>query len=416
MQLFKTKKEKLVHNQQKGGVTVSEQVLKDQGLSSDFVLGAIQDGVVMVGKDNIIQLFNPAAAQITGWPANEAVGLDFRSVLKMVNEKGQSFQDADHPFAKALATKSVIKENDRWLVAKNGKNLPISLIVSPILEADSTPTDNVVGVFRDMTQERAEEAQRSDFISTASHEMRTPVAAIEGYLSLVLNPKIAQIDGNARKLLEKASASTKHLGVLFQDLLTSSRVEDGRLQSFPEVVEVGELAQQVADAERFHAQEKNLAVRYVVSSEQQSSGTKAVRPLYYVYADPHRLQEVLQNIINNAIKYTQEGGVTIKLTGDDSVVQLQIQDSGAGIPPEDIPHLFQKFYRVDSSMTRTIGGTGLGLYISRKIVELYNGRLWVESQLGHGSTFFINLPRLTSTQALEVQKKQASSISPLDSR
>jgi two-component system, OmpR family, sensor histidine kinase VicK len=93
-----------------------------------------------------------------------------------------------------------------------------------------------------------------------------------------------------------------------------------------------------------------------------------------------------------------------------------VQDTGPGIPPEDIPHLFQKFYRVDNSMTRTIGGTGLGLFICRKIVELYNGRIWAESQLGKGTIFFVNLPRLTTAQALDMQKKQVSSASPLDSR
>jgi signal transduction histidine kinase len=98
------------------------------------------------------------------------------------------------------------------------------------------------------------------------------------------------------------------------------------------------------------------------------------------------------------------------------VVQVQIKDSGIGIAEEDIPHLFQKFYRVDNSMTRTVGGTGLGLFICKKIIELYNGRIWVDSHFGEGSTFFINLPRLTTEQALHMQQKEASSLSPLDNR
>jgi two-component system, OmpR family, sensor histidine kinase VicK len=102
------------------------------------------------------------------------------------------------------------------------------------------------------------------------------------------------------------------------------------------------------------------------------------------------------------------------LTGDTNTAQIQIQDSGVGIPPEDIPHLFQKFYRVDNSSTRTVGGTGLGLFICKKIVELYNGRIWLESEFNKGSTFFINLPRLNTQQALELQQKQAATISPMD--
>ncbi|HLA49120.1 MAG TPA: ATP-binding protein, partial [Candidatus Saccharimonadales bacterium] len=144
------------------------------------------------------------------------------------------------------------------------------------------------------------------------------------------------------------------------------------------------------------------------------TGGKVIRPLFYAFVDPNRLREVLQNLIDNAIKYTPQGTITISLTGDNSTVQLQVSDTGGGIPEEDIPHLFQKFYRVDSSMTRSIGGTGLGLYISRKLIEMYNGHIWVESQLGKGSTFFINLPRLSVEQALSMQKNQANVVSPLE--
>jgi len=246
--------------------------------------------------------------------------------------------------------------------------------------------------------------------------MRTPLTAIDGYIALALNKKIAKVDDNARKYLEKAAAATKQLSVLFQDLLTSSKAEDGRLASYPVVIELGEVLEQVADAQRFHAQEKNLQLRYEVSSDNQAAGGKVLRPRFYVFVDPHRLREVLQNLIDNAIKYTTEGIITIRLTGDANIVQTQVQDTGPGIPAEDLPHLFQKFYRVDNSLTRSVGGTGLGLFICRKIVELYNGRIWVESQLGHGTTFFINLPRLNTEQALDMQQKQASTISPLDER
>jgi PAS domain S-box-containing protein len=398
-------------DKQQSGLAISK-----GGLSSDFILGAIEDGVVTVGRDNIVHVFNPAASKITGWKAEEAMGLDFHNVLPLVNDKGEPCPPNQHAFAKALATNATVKESSAWMATRSGKRIPISLIVSPVMEEGGQAASSVVGVFRDITEEKAEEARRSDFISTASHEMRTPIAAIEGYLALALNPKLARIDDNARKLLEKAASSTKHLGVLFQDLLTSSRAEDGRLQSYPTVVEIGELVQQVAEAEKFRAKEKNLNLRLVMSSDQAAAGGKVVRPLYYAYVDPHRMQEVLQNVMNNAIKYTPEGQVTVKLTGDPAVIQVQVQDTGPGIPAEDIPHLFQKFYRVDSSMTRTIGGTGLGLFICRKIIELYNGRLWVESKLGEGSTFFINLPRLSATQALDMQAKQASSASPLDNR
>lgn len=400
----------------RGGLAVSEEVFKNEKMSSDFILGSIEDGVAMVGRDNIIHLFNPAASKITGWPPEEAIGLDYRNVLALVNERGEVYEPNAHPIAQALAQQKAIRDSKSWLVTKGKKSLPISLIVSTLPGQDGQPGESVVGVFRDISREKAEEAQRVEFISTASHEMRTPLAAIEGYLALALNEKISKLDDNARKYINKAESATTHLSELFQDLLTSSKAEDGRLSSYPTVVELGEITEQVVEAGRFKAKEKNLLLNYVVSSDQDVSQGKVLRPFYYTFVDPNRIREVVQNLIDNAVKYTMQGSITVRLTGNTSVVQIQIQDSGQGIPPEDIPHLFQKFYRVDSSLTRTVGGTGLGLFISKKIVELYNGRVWVESQLGKGSTFFISLPRLTAEQALQAQKQQASLVSPLEVR
>jgi signal transduction histidine kinase len=195
-------------------------------------------------------------------------------------------------------------------------------------------------------------------------------------------------------------------------LLTSSRAEDGRLASYPTVVELGEIIAQTADAAKFNAQKKGLEIKFIVSSNNEIRGGKVVRPLFFAFVDPNRLREVIQNLIDNGIKYTQQGSITLALTGDQSVIQIQVRDTGAGVPEEDIPHLFQKFYRVDSSLTRTVGGTGLGLYLSRKIVEMYQGRIWIESQLGKGSTVFINLPRLTAERALELQQSQANTVQP----
>ncbi len=385
-----------------------------EDIETDFILDTIEDGVVMITADGIVHLFNPAAGKISGWPPAEAIKLDYKAILPLVDDKGQPIPDTFNPFTKALASSETVRDSNVTLAAKDNRKIPISVIVTPVKDANGQPKGSVVGVFRDMAKEKIEEAQRSDFISTASHEMRTPLAAIEGYLALSLNPKTAQIDKNARNYLEKASNSTKHLGELFRDLLTSSKAEDGRLMSYPAVVEIGEILEQVAEAAKFPAKNKGLELSYSVSSDHSNSGGKVVRPLYYSYADPNRIREVFQNIVDNAIKYTNEGQVMVRLTGDDSITQIQIQDSGAGIPAEDIPHLFQKFYRVDNSSTRTVGGTGLGLFICRKITELYNGRIWVESEYGKGSTFFINLPRLNAQQALAIQQKQATTISPVE--
>jgi two-component system, OmpR family, sensor histidine kinase VicK len=394
------------------GLTATSKFLKQQHLSSDFILGAIDDGVFVVDRDSIIQVFNRAAGHITGWADEDAMGRNFSEVLQLVDVQGNALPPQQNPIIQSLVESKPIRNSDCLIKSKNGKTIAISIIVSPLADSHGKLGDSAVAVFRDITAEKAQEQQRSDFISTASHEMRTPIAAIEGYLSLALNEKTAKIDDNARNYLKKAQDATKHLGQLFADLLTSSKADDGRLSSNPVVVELGEIIAQVTEAEQFHAQEKRLQLKLQVSSNNEVNGGKVVRPLYYTFVDPIRMTEVFQNVIDNAIKYTNDGVITVKLTGDSSVIQIQISDSGIGIPSEDIPHLFQKFYRVDNSATRTVGGTGLGLYICKRIVELYQGRIWVESNLGKGSTFFINLPRLTAEQALEKQKTQSSVVAP----
>lgn len=387
--------------------------LSSEKQKADIIINSIDDGVLLVGPDNVIQVFNPGAGRITGWEPRECVGLDYRSILKLVDDKNQSIADLAHPIDKVLKNGQPVRDNTTLLLRKDGKAIPIDTSVSPLLQ-DATHVVGAIAILRDVSEQRKQEKQRADFISTASHEMRTPVAAIEGYLALALNEKVTKIDAKGREYLEKAHASTKHLGQLFQDLLTSAKAEDGRLTNHPVVVELGEFVEKLVDDLKFSAEKKGLLLELLMGGLQRSDlnsvdvSKKVVKPLLYVYADPDRMREVFTNLFDNAVKYTESGRISIGITGDNEVVQFRISDTGGGIPKEDIAHLFQKFYRVDNSATRTIGGTGLGLYICRKIVELYGGRIWVESELDKGSTFYINLPRLTSQQAAELQAKESA--------
>jgi len=403
-----------------GGKTVSAKTLalslRDERLRSNIILNAIEDGVVLIDEQGVIQLFNPGAATISGWPQQEATSLDWKLVFKFVDKKGQALDDAHIPMIKAINSSSVVHDNAANLVTRAGKTIAVNFSVTPLMDEDKHVT-GAVGIFRDVSQERQEENQRAEFISTASHEMRTPVAAIEGYLSLALNEKVANIDSKARDYLEKAHASTQHLGQLFQDLLTSAKAEDGRLTNHPQVVEMGAFLEQLTEDLRFSAEKKGLSMEFNFGAASQSIDTtnRVIRPLYFVHVDPDRMREVITNVFDNAVKYTDEGRVAIGLTGNDKVVQFYVRDTGPGISAEDLPHLFQKFYRVDNSATRTIGGTGLGLFICRKIVELYEGRIWAESEVGNGTTFFVNLPRLTSAQAeqLQAQDKDETKLAPI---
>lgn len=386
--------------------------LNNTRTQSNIILNAIEDGVVLLDQTGVISMFNPGAAKITGWTPEEAVGLDWNLVFKFKDEKTQEpDEQTGESLMEAFGKGESIRNTTANLVTKSQKILTINISGSPLIDPVMGLTGGVC-VFRDITKERAEEMQRAEFISTASHEMRTPVAAIEGYIALALNDKVSTIDTRARDYLEKAHMSTQHLGKLFQDLLTSAKAEDGRLSSHPTVIEVGAYLQQISEDLKFSAQKKGLFVEFTVGAgdliNASNDNSKVIRPLYYILADPDRMREVITNLFDNAVKYTETGKISIGLTGNKDVTQIYIRDTGPGIPSEDQPHLFQKFYRVDNSSTRTTGGTGLGLFICRKIVELYQGRIWVESALGSGSTFFINLPRISPEMAKQYTQAEAS--------
>ncbi|HEU4913970.1 MAG TPA: ATP-binding protein [Candidatus Saccharimonadales bacterium] len=396
-------------------VTQLSGMLRGSQHQSEILVQSIADGIVMFNTEGKITLMNPAAATMTGWTLNDANGVDAQLVVNLQKEDGSDVSPEENPFTVALKQRE--QSNQAYLLAdRDGKKITISLVISPVILPGDDTFMGAVAVMRDISEERAAEKQRAEFISTASHEMRTPVAAIEGYLALALNDKVSTIDSRARSYLEKAHSSTQHLGKLFQDLLTSSKAEDGRLTSHPTVVEMGTFMQQLTDDLKFAAEKKGLLAEFIIGGADQTidatakdaSSQHLVKPLYYAHVDSDRIREVVTNLFDNATKYTDSGKISIGLTGNTDVVQIYVRDTGAGIPKDDVPHLFQKFYRVDNSATRTIGGTGLGLFICRKIVEMYHGRIWVESEVGKGSTFFINLPRLSTQRATELQEAEAN--------
>jgi PAS domain S-box-containing protein len=383
-------------NQQGGGKLSAS--LRDEKMKSSILLNSIDDAIILIDSGNQIQSFNPAAESLTGWRGDEASGIDYRSVIKLLDDKGQTYPEMQHPFFRVFQEKKTVRDNTATLTRKDNQNISVDISISPLIDSEGY-VNGAVGVIRNVDEQRKQEKQRADFISTASHEMRTPVAAIEGYLALALNEKVSKIDDKARSYLEKAHASTNHLGKLFQDLLTSAKAEDGRLTSHPVPVNINEFITQLVEDLKFSAEKKGLALE-MQSNSGSKEAQKNIAPVYFAKVDPDRLQEVITNLFDNAVKYTEQGKITIGITGNTEVVQFSIKDTGNGIPKADIPHMFQKFYRVDNSSTRTIGGTGLGLFICRKIVELYGGKIWVESEEKVGSTFYINLPRLDTKTAM----------------
>ena len=380
---------------------------------SDVVINAIDDGVLAISKDGNIELINPSAQQIIGWDQGDALGLNWKSVLKLVTSDGKDVEDLENPISQSLSKNQPTHNDKLFLLTSSEKRILVSIVSSPV----GTDGEGIIVVFRDITKEKAEEREQAEFISTASHEMRTPVASIEGYLGLALNPATAHIDEKARDFITKAHESAQHLGRLFQDLLDISKVEDGRMKNNPKIINVNEFLKDIFDGLATKASEKQLNYIFMPDIVGESK-EKSLQPIFYANIDPDHFREVVSNLIENAIKYTPSGEVVVNVTGDDKQISVSVKDSGIGIPAEDIPHLFQKFYRVDNSDTREIGGTGLGLYLSRRLAEAMSGNLRVESKYKEGSTFYLEIPRMNSSEAkqrLESTETESSKDSMPDS-
>jgi len=290
--------------------------LSHEASKSETVISAINDGVISIDKQGVIQLINPAAQQMLGWGQKDAMGLSYKSVVKLNDRADKPVQPNNDPVEKVLTTNQEVHSEDFSVQTEAGKKVLLSLIVSPI----GRPSTGAIMVLRDMTKEKSEEREQAEFISTASHEMRTPVASIEGYLGLALNPATAQIDDKARDYIQKAQDAAKHLGRLFQDLLDVSKAEDGRLSNKPGVVDMVEFVGDVAEGLRPKAIEKGLRFMYKPRPDGQAENSRVVAPVYYTHVDPDHLREVVANLIENAIKYTPEGDVIIDVGGDESHV------------------------------------------------------------------------------------------------
>lgn len=224
---------------------------------------------------------------------------------------------------------------------------------------------------------------KDEFISMASHELRTPLSSIKGYVSLVLEGTFGKIvNPEMEKSLVRVMASTKRLEELVEDLLNVSRIEQGRLDVDLSDVKVEPIIEEINGQLNISADEKNLALTY----------QKPEKELPLIECDPERLKQVLVNLVGNSIKYTEKGSVTVSTEiNKDNKLEIKVKDTGIGMSAEEQNRLFEKFYRIKNENTEKIIGTGLGLWITKQIVELMNGKIFVESMKGAGTQFTVVL-------------------------
>ena len=368
-----------------------------QSALAEIALKNIHDGVVMTDKNGTIEFINPSASVMTGYGSPEkALGLDYGLVIKLESKEGRELSDVENPLIQAMDSGQPLESfQGSLIVGQSDKRIPIAVSMIPVEGFNQ----NRIITFRDITKELEEEGEQTEFISTASHEMRTPVATIDGYLSLCLNPQTATIDERARGYLEASQSASKHLGKLFQDLLDATKLDDARIKPRFEPTEMIGLVEGISNGYLERAKEQKINFRFGSGQPLAFNESRRIDQVVYGFVDPNFMREILDNLIDNALKYTPAGGsIYVNVRGDGDRVLINVTDTGIGISYDDLAHIFQKFYRADNSDTRTIGGTGLGLYLVKQRAEAMGGRVWAESAFGEGSTFYVSLPRITSDE------------------
>jgi CheY-like chemotaxis protein len=236
-------------------------------------------------------------------------------------------------------------------------------------------------VFRDYTREAEIDRMKSDFVSIVSHELRTPLTSIKGYLDLLLIGASGQINKQQASFLEIAKGNAERLHSMVSDLLDISRIESGKVELDVQVVEVPQVVQQAVALVQPEFDERNLDLAVDIPPD-----------LPEIFGDPGRISQILLNLLSNAYKYTPEGGATVRVRVDGEVLRIDIIDTGLGISKADQDKLFTRFFRAEDTNVRQQTGTGLGLNITQSLVEMHGGEIYVESELGEGSTFGFTLP------------------------
>jgi PAS domain S-box-containing protein len=330
------------------------------------VLETVGDGVFLVDGEGVIRLWNQAAEALTGLRRSDVVGRPAGEVLPGWDDLAGRVPVAGAPGPASAETLPLdLGGRERWLS------------ISGVGFDEGT-----VYAFRDISEERALERMRQDLVATVSHELRTPLAAIYGS-ALTLNREDLPLERELHhRLLDVIVEESSRLADIVNDLLLASQLDAGRLEVHIEHCDAHALAASVVEAARTH-----LPDGVTVELE---SGTNDLPP---VAADEGQLRQVLGNLIDNAVKYSPDGGdVRIRLERTGDHVRFRVADQGLGIPPAEHGRIFEKFYRLDPHMARGIGGTGLGLYISRELVRRVNGRIWVEPNDVAGSVFYVEVP------------------------
>ncbi|HSX33343.1 MAG TPA: ATP-binding protein [Candidatus Saccharimonadales bacterium] len=367
-------------------------VANDQ--KSSAILASIGDAVFAVDNQERITLFNPAAEHISGYSQDEALGKPYKDILRFVLEKDHSVSTR---FIKsAFEGRTTSMRRHTMLMRKDGSEVAVADSAAPIHDGKNH-IQGVIIVFRDVSKEQALDKAKTEFVSLASHQLRTPLSAINWYNEMLLSGDAGRINKTQRDYLQEISDGNKRMVDLVNSLLNVSRLEVGKLRNEPQRTSMTELAASLGKEMAASVAEKQLSFTNNVPSK-----------LPNVYADPKLLRMVLQNLLSNAIKYTPAKG-TITLTMRSATANdiadgglpkghylfASVADSGFGIPKAQQDKIFEKLFRADNVRTMHVEGTGLGLYIVKEVVTKLGGQIWFTSAESVGTTFSVLLPLKT---------------------
>ena len=329
------------------------------------VLEAVADGVMMVDADGVLRFWNRAAELVTGRSRDDVVGRQAGEVLA-----GWQAVAAQIP----ISEEAELARPVTLPVEVDGSELWLSFV------AVRSP-NGIVYTFRDLTIDRGLEAAKSDFIATLSHELRTPMTAVLGAAKTLLRDDIALSPERRHQLLEMIGAQGTRLAQITEEVLLANRLDRGDLRIDSERVDLSQLASDAVETMR------NDAPESISLSAAPNGAAEAI-------GDRDRIEQVLVNLIDNAVKYSPDGGeVVVSTVPAAASVRVEVADQGIGIPPAEQEAVFEKFYRADSQHRMAPSGTGLGLYICRELVQRMGGTIGVRSRPGGGSTFWFQLPR-----------------------
>lgn len=345
------------------------------------ILSGITDCVIALDLNRNIIAFNMAAQRLTGFSEKDVIGKPVNAVIKVFDNSHELLPPYYCPIRTDGFEGEVFRKQGLRILGKNGKESYVNLITGQIKEGARANLGCIL-TLHDKTAEKRLEEMKLDFISMAAHELRTPLTSIRGYLSVFIKENQDKLGNDQKTLLDHLSSATERLTLLISDLLSVTHIEKGTFAVHTELINWSTFVKQAVLDVTQRAKEKQVQIMFLDSTSQPT-----------LQVDRLRIGEVLSNLLNNAITYTNPGGIVkVWIEQKDNNVVTNVSDTGIGIPTEAIPHLFTKFYRVSTSLQEGIKGTGLGLYISKVIVEKHGGTIWVTSEPGKGSTFAFSLP------------------------